>query len=230
MQRLGGLVHRRHDALVGLWARDGQDVGIVAPDGVGFGTHAARDDDLAVLRHGVADGRQRLGLGAVEKPTGVDHHGVGAVVLLRDLVAFGAQPRDDALAVDQRLGAAQRHEGDARRRGGGGRAGAGSGDRSIAVPCHGGAATATAPRQAWVAAGRMRLRRMRSARTGDLSRASPATPARRGPATAALAGPCRAGRWGRTASTHNGRRNRIEWSSPCGQGRGAAPAGSRPRR
>jgi hypothetical protein len=46
-------------------------------------------------------------LGAVEKAAGVDDDEVGAVVLARQLIAFGAQPRDDALGIDQRLGAAE---------------------------------------------------------------------------------------------------------------------------
>ena len=115
VQRLGRLVHRRHHALEGLRARHRQHVGIGLPDHFRLRPHAARDDHLAVLRHGGADGGEGLALGAVEEAAGVDDDGVGAVMFLGDLVALGAQARDDALAVDQRLGAAERHEGDARR-------------------------------------------------------------------------------------------------------------------
>ncbi len=57
-----------------------------------------------------------FGLGAVEKAAGVDDDGVGAGVAARQLVAFRAQLRQDPLAVDQRLRAAERNEGNARRR------------------------------------------------------------------------------------------------------------------
>ena len=75
--------------------------------------------DLAVLRERAADRVERFRLRAVEEAAGVDDDEVGALVLARELVALGAQPRDDALAVDQRLGAAERDEADPGGRGGG---------------------------------------------------------------------------------------------------------------
>ncbi len=63
----------------------------------------------------LADGGERLRLRAVEKAAGVDDHQIGAGVLAGELVALGAQPRDDALAVDQRLRAAERDEAHLRR-------------------------------------------------------------------------------------------------------------------
>ena len=42
---------------------------------------------------------------------------VRAGMAAREFIALGAQPRDDALGIDQRLGAAQRNEGYARRGG-----------------------------------------------------------------------------------------------------------------
>ena len=53
---------------------------------------------------------ERLRLGAVEKAAGVDDDEVRAGVLARQLITLRAQPRDDALAVDQRLRAAERDE------------------------------------------------------------------------------------------------------------------------
>ena len=109
------VVHRSHHALVGLRAGDGGDVGVDVADRVRLGPHAAGDDDAAVLGHRRADRRQRFRFGAVEEAAGVDDDGVGAGVGFRQFVAFGAQAREDALAVDERLGAAERDEGDARR-------------------------------------------------------------------------------------------------------------------
>ena len=64
-------------------------------------------------RQRLADGLEALGLGAVEEAAGVDDHRVGAGVVGRDRVALGAQPGQDALAVDQRLGAAEADHADA---------------------------------------------------------------------------------------------------------------------
>ena len=75
--------------------------------------HAAGDDDLAVFRHGRADGGERFRLRAVEKTAGIDDGEVGAGMLAREFIALRAQPRDDALGIDQRLGAAERNEGNA---------------------------------------------------------------------------------------------------------------------
>ncbi len=80
-----------------------------------LGAHAAGHDDLAVLGHGLADGLQGLGLGAVEEAAGVDDHHVRPVMLLGQLVALGAKLGDDALGIDQGLGAAQGYERDFRR-------------------------------------------------------------------------------------------------------------------
>src|ERR1700745_3990649 len=58
--------------------------------------------------------------GAVEDPAGVHDDEVRALMLARELIALGAQARDDALGIDQRLGAAERYKADfrpARRRG-----------------------------------------------------------------------------------------------------------------
>ena len=55
----------------------------------------------------LADRRKRLFLGAVEEAASVDHDGVGALIARRQLIAFGAELGDDALGIDQRLGAAE---------------------------------------------------------------------------------------------------------------------------
>ena len=72
-----------------------------------FRAQAAGDDHPAILGHGLADRIQALGLGTVEKPASIDQHHVGPVIARRDLVALGAEPGEDALGIDQRLGAAE---------------------------------------------------------------------------------------------------------------------------
>ena len=82
-------------------------------DHVGLGAEAAGDDDAAVFRQRVADGVERLVARRIQEAAGVDDDQVGAVMLARDLVAFGAQPRDDALGIDERLRASEADETDA---------------------------------------------------------------------------------------------------------------------
>ena len=106
-------MHGLHHAVVGLRARDGEHAGVCGHDLLWLGAHAARHDHLAVLLEPRADRGERFRLGAVEKAAGVDNDGVGARVGLGQFVAFGAKPGDDALGIDQRLGAAERDEGNA---------------------------------------------------------------------------------------------------------------------
>jgi hypothetical protein len=105
-------VHGRDDALVGLRPRDREHVGEAVADLARLRSHAAGDDNLAVVRHGLADCAKRFRLGAVEEATGVDDDEVGACMLLGQLIALGAELRDDALGIDEGFWAAERHEGD----------------------------------------------------------------------------------------------------------------------
>src|SRR5690606_31127123 len=73
---------------------------------------AAGDDHLAVLGHRLADRIQRLGHRRVDEAAGVDHHHVRIVVAGHQLIALDAQLGEDALGVDQRLGAAEADETD----------------------------------------------------------------------------------------------------------------------
>ena len=54
-----------------------------------------------------------LRLCAIEKAAGVDDGEIGAGMLARQLITLGAQPRNDALGVNERLRAAERDEGNA---------------------------------------------------------------------------------------------------------------------
>ena len=105
-------MHRVQHALILLRPRDRQHAGIGRLDLLGLGAHAAGDDHLAVLGHGLADGAERFLLGAVEKAAGVDDDDIGAVMLARQFIAFRAQPGDDALGIHQRLGASQGNKAD----------------------------------------------------------------------------------------------------------------------
>ena len=105
-------MHGIEHAFILLRSRDREHAGIGGLDLLGLGAHAAGDDHLAVLGHGLADRAEQFLLGAVEKAAGVDDDDVGAVMLARELIAFGAQPRDDALGIHQRLGASQGYKAD----------------------------------------------------------------------------------------------------------------------
>ncbi len=108
--RRRGLVDRGEHALVLLRPGDREHVGELGRDLLRLRAHAAGDDHLAVLGQRLADGVERFRLGAVEEPAGVDDDEVGAFVLAAELIALGAQLGDDALGIDQRLGAAERDE------------------------------------------------------------------------------------------------------------------------
>src|SRR5690606_23103186 len=69
--------------------------------------HTARNDDLAVLGHGLANGAERLRLGGIKKAAGVDDDDVRTRVGLGQLIAFSPQARDDALGIDERLRTAE---------------------------------------------------------------------------------------------------------------------------
>ena len=129
-----GVGRGRHGAMDGvehlfvlLRTGDGEHAGMGAGDVGGIGAEAAGDDDAAVVAQRFADGLEAFGLGAVEKAAGVDDHGIGAGVIGRDRIALGAQAGEDAFAVDERLGAAERDHADGGLAGAGRRGDAGAG-------------------------------------------------------------------------------------------------------
>jgi hypothetical protein len=69
-------------------------------------SQTTRDDDLAVFAERLADGAERFLDRGVDEAAGVDDDEVGAGVGGRGGVALGAQLREDALGVDERLGTA----------------------------------------------------------------------------------------------------------------------------
>jgi len=65
---------------------------------------AAGDDHSSVLVERLADRVERLLDRGVDEAAGVDDDEVGVVVRGRGGIALGAQLREDALGVDERLG------------------------------------------------------------------------------------------------------------------------------
>ena len=102
-------MHGIQNLFVLVWPGDGQHLGMRAGDVIGFRAQTTCDDHLAVLFQRLADRLQALGLGAVQKPAGVHDNRIRARVVGGNPVSFGAQPGQNAFAVDKRLGAAQRH-------------------------------------------------------------------------------------------------------------------------
>ena len=109
-----GLVDGVQHRFILMRAGNGEDGGVRAGDVTGFRAEATGDDDAAVFGQRLADRLKAFGLGAVEKAAGVDDDRLGAAIVGADLVALGAQARQDTLAVHKRLGAAERDHADGR--------------------------------------------------------------------------------------------------------------------
>ena len=75
--------------------------------------HAAGHDDFAVFLKRRPDCGERFRLRAIEEAAGINDRQVGIGVIAGQFVTFRAQPRDNALGIDQRLRAAERYERDA---------------------------------------------------------------------------------------------------------------------
>ncbi len=99
-----------HHGIVLVRAGDGGDIGEACTDHRLFAAHAAGDDNLAVFRQCLADGVQAFFLRGIEEPAGIDDNDVSAGIGGRRVIAFTLQARQDALGIDQGLGAAERDE------------------------------------------------------------------------------------------------------------------------
>jgi hypothetical protein len=91
---------------------DREHVGEFGADDLRFLAHAAGDDDAAILRNRLSDRLQALFLGGIEEAAGVDQHDVGPCIVRGHGVAVGTELGQDALAVDQILGTAERNHAD----------------------------------------------------------------------------------------------------------------------
>ena len=109
------VMHRVDDLLILMRAGDGQYLRKTSTDHLRFVAHTSRHDDPTVFRDRLANGFQRFLLGRIEKAAGVDQHDVGAGIVGGHLIAVRAQFREDAFAIDQRLGTAERNHADFRR-------------------------------------------------------------------------------------------------------------------
>ena len=100
-------MHGVEHALILLRPGDREHIRILRGDFLRLRAHAAGDDHLAVGGERVADGGEQFRLRAFQKSAGIDDRDVGAGMLARELVTLRAQPRDDALGIDERLRAAE---------------------------------------------------------------------------------------------------------------------------
>jgi len=108
------LMHRIHYVLVCVGARDFKDARVARENTFRSGAQAARDDHAAVFLQGLADGIQGFIDSRVDESAGVDHDDVRGSIACRDFVPFRAQPRQDALRINERFGAAEADESDFR--------------------------------------------------------------------------------------------------------------------
>ena len=102
-----GFVHGLDHGFVLVRAGDGQHGGELRADQLRFAAHAPGHDHAAVFGNRLANRGQAFFLGGIEEPAGVDQHDVGPGIVRAHGIAIGAQPGEDAFAVDQRLGTAQ---------------------------------------------------------------------------------------------------------------------------
>ncbi len=100
-------MNRGHHLFIALRAGDLQHPGMLVEDFLRLRPQAARDDHPAVLGQRLADRIERLVHRRIDEAAGVHHHEIRRAVACRHLIAFGAQARENALGVDERLGAAQ---------------------------------------------------------------------------------------------------------------------------
>ena len=82
---------RSDDLFVLLRAGDGQHVGESVADDFGLVAHAAGDNYPSVLGDGFTNRLEAFFLGGIEESARVDQHDVGAGIIGRHLIAFGAQ-------------------------------------------------------------------------------------------------------------------------------------------
>ena len=108
-------MHGLDHALVLLRAGNGEHLRVPRRDLLRLGAHATGHDHLAVVGECFADCGKRFRLRAVEEAASVDDGEIGPRVRAGKFISLGAQARDDALAVDQRLRTAEGDEAHLRR-------------------------------------------------------------------------------------------------------------------
>ncbi len=84
-------MHGLDHILVLVRASNRENLREAGADHLGLVTHAAGDDDPAILRHRLADRFEALLLGGIEKAASVDQHDVGPGVIGAHRIAVGTQ-------------------------------------------------------------------------------------------------------------------------------------------
>ena len=85
-----------HHLLILVRPGYGEHFGIALLDHFRLGTQTACDDDSAIFGERFADRFKAFIAGRIEKAARVHEHEIRAGIIGRDLIAFSAQPRDDA--------------------------------------------------------------------------------------------------------------------------------------
>ena len=98
-------MHSVQNLLVLMRSGNGQNVGMMLADVVRFRAKAARHDHFAILFQCLANRIEAFGLSTIKEATCIYDHRIRARIIGRNTVALGAQPRQDTLAINQRLGA-----------------------------------------------------------------------------------------------------------------------------
>ena len=83
-------MHRVHHRLILVRAGDGEHLRMRLLDHIRLGAKTAGDDHPSIRLDRLADGRQALIAGGIEKAAGVDQHEVCARIIRRDLITLGA--------------------------------------------------------------------------------------------------------------------------------------------
>ena len=107
-----GVMHGSHDRLILMRPTDRKNAREARADHVGFIAHAAGHDDTAIFGNRLTDRFERFFLRAVEKAAGVDQHHVRPGIVGGQAITVRPQLGQDALAIDQRLGTAERNHAD----------------------------------------------------------------------------------------------------------------------
>ena len=97
---------RFHDARGVMRARDCENGGVGIFYQIGFDPETAGHDNFPILCESFPDRAERFLDCGVDEAASVDDDEIGAGVIGRGGVALGAQLREDALRVDERLGTA----------------------------------------------------------------------------------------------------------------------------
>ena len=105
-------MHRGDHFLIALGAGDLQYLRVPIEDFLGLRAEAAGHDDLAVLGERLADGFQRFIHRRIDETAGIHDDQIRGAVARGHFVALGSQSRENALGIDQRLGASQADESD----------------------------------------------------------------------------------------------------------------------